>query len=121
MGRKKRKSNVLIEASKKLSGLKAIDPNLDFGEGFTVKSYEESITATSTMLDDYNMRMASLDDLGNLLTQTEKELNSKNTRVMSLVSGRFGADSSQYELVGGTRISERKKRPRGVKKNKESA
>jgi len=39
----------------------------------------------------------------------ESELNDWNRRVLSAVEAQFGPDSSEYEMVGGTRKSERKK------------
>ena len=39
----------------------------------------------------------------------ESELNDWNRRVLSAVEAQYGPDSSEYEMVGGTRKSERKK------------
>ena len=39
----------------------------------------------------------------------ESELSDWNRRVLSAVEAQFCADSSEYEMVGGTRKSERKK------------
>jgi len=33
----------------------------------------------------------------------------KNARILSAVEARFGSDSNEYEMVGGTRRSKRKK------------
>ena len=39
----------------------------------------------------------------------ESELNDWTRRVLSAVVAQYGPDSSEYEMVGGTRKSERKK------------
>jgi hypothetical protein len=39
----------------------------------------------------------------------EAELQDWNRRILSAVEAQFGPDSSEYEMVGGTRKSERKK------------
>lgn len=39
----------------------------------------------------------------------EKAQQTKNARLLSMIAARFGTDSSEYEICGGTRTSERKK------------
>lgn len=116
MGRMKRKSTIIEKASKRLAGLKAIDPTMDFGGGLTVAGFEAQLNSTRAMLDDYNQKMTVLDDLLNSLVKNEKELTAQYTRTLSAVAARFGKDSSQYEQIGGTRSSERKKPVRGARK-----
>ncbi len=57
--------------------------------------------------------MAELDQEQNDLEAAEVALREQNRRVLSAVEAQFGPDSSEYEQVGGTRQSERK---RGTKK-----
>jgi hypothetical protein len=109
MGRAKRKSNVIEKAEKRLSGLKAVDPTLDFGNGLSVALFESKVSSTRIMLDDYNQKMATLDDMLNTIEKNEKEVKTLSTRFLSAIAGHFGNDSSQYEQAGGKRSSERKK------------
>lgn len=55
-----------------------------------------------------NLR-TQLDDLLNDRNDSTKSLNGLNTRGLSAIRGIFGPNSSEYELAGGTRSSERKK------------
>ena len=49
-----------------------------------------------------------LEDLINQRNDSSKVLNEYNTRAFSAIRGIFGPDSSEYEMAGGTRSSERK-------------
>ena len=113
MARAKRKSTVLDTARQRLAGIKAITPPPNFGSSLQVTEYEQEINDFSAMLDRYNQMLSTLDDLQNELVATETELRTKNARMLSATKAQFGPDSSQYELAGGTRRSERK---RGSKK-----
>ncbi len=53
--------------------------------------------------------IAELDRLQNELQQEEAELNDLNRRILSAGEAIYGPDSSEYEMLGGTRKSERKK------------
>jgi hypothetical protein len=60
---------------------------------------------------------AELGIVGSQLRAAERSLNTLSSRALTLVRGRFGADSDAYERVGGVRQSERKRtsrRPAGV-------
>ena len=53
--------------------------------------------------------MAALDDMLNDLESAESDLNEFNRRYLSATEAHYGPDSSEYEMVGGTRKSERKR------------
>jgi hypothetical protein len=55
---------------------------------------------------------AELGIVGSQLRAAERSLNTLSSRALTLVRGRFGADSDAYERVGGVRQSERKRTPR---------
>jgi hypothetical protein len=109
MARRKRNSTVLETARQRLVGLKSITPVPDFGPSLAITGYESEITGFNALLDNYNQKVVLLDDLQNQLQAAEDALHEKNKRILSAVEGQFGSDSSQYELVGGTRLSERKR------------
>ena len=109
MARLRRTSAVLETARQRLAGLKSIDPAPNFGPGLTVAGFETKATGITTMLSDYNQKVAELDDLGNALDAAESELSDLNGRVLSAAKAQYGPDSSEYEMVGGTRRSERKR------------
>jgi DNA repair ATPase RecN len=109
MARLKRTSAVLDVARKRLSGLKGITPKANLGANLTDTIYEAKIDAVSARLDAYNQKLAELDQDQNDLQKEEAELNELNRRFLSAGEAVYGPDSSEYEMLGGTRKSERKK------------
>ena len=109
MARARRTSSILETARQRLNGLKSITPTPDLGPNLTVPSFEADVTAFTNKLDGYNQKLAELDDAQNDLEAAEVGIRDKNRRVLSAVEAQFGPDSSEYEQVGGTRQSERKR------------
>jgi hypothetical protein len=109
MARKRRTSAVEEEARQRLAGLKQIDPAPDFGGNLNAAGGQAVITDLATELDSYNQNTAALDEQQNLVDTKEDNLNDWNKRVLAAVGARYGNDSSEYEMVGGTRLSDRKK------------
>ena len=112
MARLRRTSQVLEAARQRLAGLKSIMPPPTFGPTVTLNSYDASTAAFAGKLDSYNQAVAALDDLQNDLGTDEDNLRELNKRILSAVEAQYGPDSSEYELCGGTRTSERKKSPK---------
>lgn len=109
MARTKRTSSILETARQRLAGIKSINPAPNFGVTLTVASYETDIDTLSDKLDNYNEKLSTLDSLQNELDAAELALREKNTRVLSAAEATYGPDSSEYEQVGGTRRSDRKR------------
>ena len=109
MGRPKRDSKILATARQRLAGLKQITATPTFDPAATVAAYEAEINGYSADQDSYNGDSAALDAKQNALNSRELGLRDWNSRVLSLIEGQFGSDSTEYELAGGTRRSERKK------------
>ncbi len=109
MARLKRTSAVLDAADKRLSGLKGINPPANLGANLTEAIYTVKIDSVRAKLEAYNQMIAELDRLQNELKQEEAELNDLNRRILSAGEAIYGPDSSEYEMLGGTRKSERKK------------
>jgi hypothetical protein len=109
MARLKKTSAVLDTARKRLSGLKSITPAAELGSQLTIPIYEGKITTFAGKLDAYNQALAALDDMLNDLESAESDLNEFNRRYLSATEAHYGPDSSEYEMVGGTRKSERKR------------
>ncbi|MCI5159415.1 MAG: hypothetical protein D3906_13475, partial [Candidatus Electrothrix sp. AUS1_2] len=57
----------------------------------------------------YNGLLAQADAAGNDFRALEKELRGLSSLMLSGVKVKFGRDSNEYEMAGGTRLSERKK------------
>lgn len=112
MARLKRTSAVIETARKRLSGLKGIASPTAFGPNLTATIYEAKIDAVSALLNAYNQKLAELDQMQNELQAAEAELNDLNRRFLAAGEAQFGPDSNEYEMLGGTRKSERKNRRR---------
>ncbi|MCI5120869.1 MAG: hypothetical protein D3908_06715, partial [Candidatus Electrothrix sp. AUS4] len=105
MAYKRKSSKVITEALERLANLKAIDPDLDLGNGLTVAAYEAKINKAQTSQDTYNGQLAQADAGGNNFRADEKDLNNMSSLMLSGVKVKFGRDSNEYEMAGGTRLS----------------
>ena len=109
MARLKKSSAVLETARQRLAGLKSFKNPPDFGPNLTVAGYEAKSNSASAKLEAYNQSLATSDRLQNEFQAEEAELNEMNRRILSAGEAIYGPDSSEYELLGGTRKSERKR------------
>lgn len=109
MARRKKTSPILETARLRLAGLKKIDPNLDLGPGLKPSDYEADITGFSDLENEYNGVLAAVDEVQARYAAKELFVRDKNRRILSAIEARFGPDSPEYEMVGGTRTSERKR------------
>ena len=109
MARKRRTSVVLETTRQRLAGLKQIDPAPDFGGNLNAAGGQAVITDFASELDSYNQNTAALDEQQNVVDTKEDAANDWNKRTLAAVGAKYGTDSSEYEMVGGTRLSERKK------------
>ncbi|SRR6266849_7012170 len=108
MARKRRASPALVVARARLAGLKKINsPNL--GPNTTVAAYEAVVNDTTAVEDSHNQLAAQMDDSSNRFDTQEDLMADWNRRILSAVEAQYGPDSSEYEMVGGTRKSERKR------------
>ena len=110
MAYKRRSSQVIADAQERATNLKAVDPALDLGGGLTVSAFESEIATVQTALETYNTLLAQADAALNELNDLEKNLGTLSGRMLAGVGVRFGKDSSEYEMAGGTRTSEIKRR-----------
>src|SRR5215471_11546004 len=109
MARLRRNSPVLETAGRRLDGLKAIVPPPDMGKALTIEGYAAEVKEYSDTQDSYNLKLATMDDDTNHLDDLEERLSDLNQRVLAAIKAQYGPDSSEYELVGGVRRSDRKK------------
>jgi len=115
MARLRRNSSVLEIARLRLAGLKAILPAPDMGKALTIAGYQADIDSYSERQDSYNSKLATLDDETNQLDSLEQQLEDLNQRVLAAIKAQYGPDSSEFEQVGGTRRSDRKRPARAAK------
>ncbi|KPQ36880.1 MAG: Membrane-integrating protein Mistic [Phormidesmis priestleyi Ana] len=110
MGRRKKTSPTLLKAQKRLAGLRSIGIKLDLGNGITTASFEKEVTDLSQAILKYNELLGAVDDAANSIEQAEQNLSISSENVLMSVKIKYGKDSSQYEVVGGTRLRDRRRR-----------
>lgn len=109
MARARTSSPDITKANQRIIGMNGIAANLDLGDGVTTANLVAKRDRAKSVQDRYNAMLSELGALGLELDAAEKDLRAINSRVLNLVRGRYGADSAEYERVGGVRTSERKK------------
>jgi hypothetical protein len=100
-------ANRVLGASKGVLAVWKANPTLKVGDE-TFAQYSANIEALETLDEKITDEERDLTTNRNTRDDNARTLNKVNTRFLSLVRGQFGPDSSEYELAGGTRSSERK-------------
>jgi hypothetical protein len=109
MARKRRTSAALAAARQRFAGLNKITPVPNLGPNTTLLAYQGVINDTANLEESHNQLAAQMDDSSNRFDAQENLMAEWNRRVLSAVEAQYGPDSSEYEMCGGTRKSERKK------------
>jgi hypothetical protein len=110
MARLKRKRTFYNEALTRQAGLRSIGSPLDFGNGLTTEVFDKAIADFRQLLETYNTMLSKLDELQNELNEAEVQLRDLNERMLAGVAGKYGKTSNEYEMAGGTRKQDRKRR-----------
>ncbi|BAY09908.1 hypothetical protein [Calothrix sp. NIES-2098] len=121
MRQQKKKSQALTKAEHRIAGLQAINPELDLGYGYTVADYRTLTEDLRNKIAAYNQAQIMVNITKSELAQAERTLNNYSEYMLLGVAARYGKDSSEYGMAGGTRKSQRKKRRPAVKKTAISA
>ena len=93
----------------RLAAVKSIDTALDLGNNINVANYETQVNLLSTKLSTYNTALSTIDDLYNDCIAQIAVIKDWNERILTGVATKYGKNSSQYEMAGGKKKSERKK------------
>ena len=93
----------------RVAAVKSIDPALDLWSNITVANYETQVQLLSTKIAAYNTALSTIDDLYNECIAQIDVVKDWNERILTGVATKYGKNSSQYEMAGGKRKSERKK------------
>ena len=110
MARRKRTSSQILEKARHvLAGLKQITPRPEFGPELTEALFEGEINGFTHDLEAFNGGLAEIDDQQNRLDDRELRLRDFSQRIQAAVKALYGPDSSQFEVIGGLRRSDRKK------------
>lgn len=111
MSKKLYPSNLIKQAQEILTGWNQIAPVPTYGT-LTTASFSTDLTAATALEAQIATLEAQLTDKRIQRDVAFKALWDKSKKVRNSVKGNFGDDSSQYKLVGGTRLSEKKPRTR---------
>lgn len=109
MARQKRSSRVIEKAEQRAAGLKMISPSLEVGGSLTLDVYMTTIEQLRLKLEAYNSLLAKVNVAQADLIAGEKQLNYMTEDMLIGVASKYGKDSYEYKLAGGTRRSERKR------------
>jgi hypothetical protein len=107
-------NDVIEQAQAVLEGWKQISPPLPVGE-ITPQVLEDNLQALTLTQTQMTALETQLTDLRNRRDTLQTTIWDQVKRVRAGVKANFGDDSSQYEMVGGTRLSERKTPTRKAK------
>ncbi len=122
MPRPKRSSPTVEKAQRRAAAVKAIDPNLDLGNGLTIQTFLASIQEIQAKLDDYNTMLSTLDQMALAIDGGERLLSEMTERMLTGVAFKYGRYSDEYVMAGGSqRPSRRKSRSSSGAKTEESA
>jgi hypothetical protein len=102
---------VIGKAEARLKGMRAIEPNgkLDLGGGVSIASLTAAQSALQDLIDRAENALTEQVAIKVQMKNQRAVVRDLNERALSGVKTRFGANSAQYEQVGGTRKSERKR------------
>jgi hypothetical protein len=106
MAFQRKSSKHIADAQERAANLRGIDPALDLGNDLTLAAFNAEIAAAQNLLDAYNAKLAKADAAGNEFRAAEKQLRALSARMLAAVGVKYGKDSSEYEMAGGTRASE---------------
>lgn len=110
MARTKTASPTLEKAEIRAARLKAIDPNIDFGDARTLDNLTQLIEQLRAKIDAYNTALAVINSSKTEIKQLEKMLGDLCDKMLIGVAFKYGKDSQEYETAGGVRKSERIRR-----------
>ncbi|MCC5610656.1 hypothetical protein LC612_28875 [Nostoc sp. CHAB 5834] len=109
MARHKRNSRTLSKAEMRLASIKSISATLEVGDNLTVKDYTNKIESLRQSLEAYNTTLSTIDVLLTQITEHERDLADYSEKILLGVAYKFGKNSHEYQMAGGTRKSERKR------------
>jgi hypothetical protein len=111
MARPKRNSSKILEkATLRAARIQTIAPDLNFGEGVALKTYNQMIVEMRNKMAAYNAALAAIDQTQAEIDQLERNLGDYSERMLTGVATHYGKNSAEYEIAGGVRKSDRRRR-----------
>ena len=103
MARRKRNSDVLERADRRMESLRSISTELDFGNELTLRNYTSTINSLRSKLAAYNTALSSIDRLADDVSNAEQIVMAMSEKMLLGVGSRYGKTSQEYEMAGGSR------------------
>ncbi len=97
------------EARQRVAGMISIDEALDLGNGVSVAAINAVIETITDATGEYNTMLSQVDQKSNEIEEHVKTLNDLTSRALKGTEFKYGRDSHEYEMIGGTRTSDRKR------------
>ncbi|WP_341527031.1 hypothetical protein WKK05_31645 [Nostoc sp. UHCC 0302] len=110
MARRKRNSSVLERANRRIESLQSINTQLDFGEGVSIQAYATTINDLQSKLAAYNTALSTIDKLTDDVKSAEQAVTAMSEKMLLGVGSRYGKTSQEYEMAGGVRRGNTKKK-----------
>ncbi|MDZ8135191.1 MAG: hypothetical protein RM049_07785 [Nostoc sp. DedQUE04] len=110
MARRKRNSTALERADRRIESMQSISVELDFGEGLTIQAYTVAINDLRSKLAAYNTALSTIDKLTDDVNNAEKIVIAMSEQMLLGVGSRYGKTSPEYEMAGGARRGNTKKK-----------
>jgi hypothetical protein len=107
---KKTNSPILEKATLRAAGIEAIAPDLNFGSGLSVKTYNEMIQEMHAKLATYNATLSTLDQARAEIDALERNLGDFSDRMLTGVATQYGKNSPEYSMAGGVPKADRRRR-----------
>ncbi|MBD1846934.1 hypothetical protein H6F89_26710 [Cyanobacteria bacterium FACHB-63] len=107
MPRLHRTSRMLDKGQLRILRLKTIDPYMSFGNDRNLSTLEQQIEQLHDKLTEYNTTLAALDLAKQEIEEMEKNMGNLLDQLLQGVAAKYGNDSREYEMAGGTRKSDR--------------
>ncbi|MEH2143786.1 hypothetical protein [Nostoc sp.] len=107
MPRQKRTYRALEKAELRVAGLRAINPDMDFGDVRNLQYITQISQQLRTKIDAYNTALSVIDSSKSEMDELEKTLTDLTDKMLVAVAFTYGTDSSEYEIAGGIRKSKR--------------
>jgi predicted unusual protein kinase regulating ubiquinone biosynthesis (AarF/ABC1/UbiB family) len=101
-------SDTIEQAAAVLAACKQINPDMKAG-AMTQEMLANELVQTRSIQAQINNLELQIVDLRNKRDQRLSGIWESVKRTRTIVKGTYGDDSSEYEMVGGTRMSERRK------------
>jgi len=112
MPRLKRSSKVLAKSERRAAGMASISATLDLGNNLTLPLFNSKVEEVRAKLAAYNTVLSMVDKAYSDILNAERELGDLSEHMLMGVATKYGKGSDEYEMAGGVRKVERKRRNR---------